>query len=398
MKTQDLIKLSTRMFKARASRTLLTILGMGIGIGAILFLVALGYGLQRTLLKALTTSESLLTVDVLPDKEAGLHITPERLNEFSGMEEVAEVSPAVDLPAKVKFGELTSDAVAVFVRPSFLKLGGMKTLGGELLGGNNEQGIVISSALAKVFDQEPSEIIGKTFIFSLSPPEESEEEEEGKIISIDTPFEIIGVVESGDTLFYAQDSSISQLLTFSEYSQVKVKCRSSSNVNQVKSQLSSAGFLVSALSEKVEEINKLFKIINFILALFGIVALSVSAVGMFNTMTVTLLERIQEIGIMKAVGASSRDIFWVFITESTVMGFFGGLSGIVLGIVVGKIFNLGINFIAARFGGQSVELFYFPPWFVLLVLIFAVTVGFATGIIPARRASIIDPLKALQYK
>ena len=398
MKTRDLVKLSTRMFKARASRTLLTILGMGIGIGAILFLVALGYGLQRTLLKALTTSESLLTVDVLPNKEAGLHITPERLDEFSGMEEVAEVSPAVDLQAKIKFGELTSDAVAVFVKPSFLKLGGMKMLGGGLLSDNNEQGIVISSALAKVFDQEPSEIIGKTFIFSLSPPEESEEKEEGKTISIGTPFEIIGVIESGDTLFYAQDSSISRLLTFSEYSQVKIKCRSSSNVDQVKNQLSSAGFLVSALSEKVEEINKLFKIINFILALFGIVALSVSAVGMFNTMTVTLLERIQEIGIMKAVGASNRDVFWVFITESTVMGFFGGVAGIFLGFVVGNFFNLGVNFIAARFGGQPVDLFYFPLWFVLLVLIFAMVVGFATGIIPARRASVIDPLKALQYK
>ncbi len=99
------------------------------------------------------------------------------------------------------------------------------------------------------------------------------------------------------------------------------------------------------------------------LAFFGVIALIVSAIGMFNTMTVALLERTEEIGIMKSIGASDVDIMMMFISESTIMGFFGGLTGIGLGIITGKIFNLGVNFLANHFGGQSISLFFIPPGF-----------------------------------
>jgi putative ABC transport system permease protein len=400
MKSNDLIKLSTRMFKARTGRTVLTVFGMGIGIGAILFLVGLGYGLQKTLLQAITTSESLLTIDVMPNEEnSGLRLDKDRITEFSEMKEVAEVSPAVNLPAKINFEDLTSDAVAVFIEPSFLKLSGAKASQGSLLKENNSRQVVISSALSKVFNEDPAGMIGKSFSFAVNVPgEAATENSQEKLVSLDAPFEISGVIESEDVLFYVQAGNLNGVSPIAAYSQVKVKCRTSGDLNQVKSQLSEEGFSVSALSEKVDEITKLFNIINVILALFGVVALSVSAIGMFNTMTVALMERIQEIGIMKAVGASRRDIFWMFVTESTVMGFFGGLCGIVLGYVAGRISNAAINFIAARFGGQPIELFFFPFWFVALILAFAVFVGFATGVVPARRAGATDPLSALQYK
>jgi putative ABC transport system permease protein len=119
---------------------------------------------------------------------------------------------------------------------------------------------------------------------------------------------------------------------------------------------------------------------------------------MFNTMTVTLLERTEEIGIMKSIGAYDSNILSMFVAESTVMGFLGGVSGVIIAFIEGKIFNFGVNMVATYFGGQKADLFYTPLWLFASIILSAGVVGFLTGIIPAKRASSIDPLEALRYK
>ena len=128
------------------------------------------------------------------------------------------------------------------------------------------------------------------------------------------------------------------------------------------------------------------------------IALIVSAIGMFNTMTITLLERTEEIGIMKAIGASKSDISLMFIMESTLMGFLGAVGGVGIGYIGGLVINILINAVATRFGGEAVSLFYSPLWFVMTVIGFGAFVGFLTGVFPARSASRIDALDALRYK
>ena len=134
------------------------------------------------------------------------------------------------------------------------------------------------------------------------------------------------------------------------------------------------------------------------LGCFGVIALIVSAIGMFNTMTIALLERTVEIGIMKSIGASDLSISGMFVTEATIMGFLGGIGGVILGLLTGEIFNALINFVATKFGGTSLDLFFSPPWFIFMIVVFGTVVGCATGVIPARRASNIDPLDALRNK
>jgi putative ABC transport system permease protein len=131
---------------------------------------------------------------------------------------------------------------------------------------------------------------------------------------------------------------------------------------------------------------------------FGVIALIVSAIGMFNTMTIALLERTTEIGVMKSIGASDLNISMIFATEATIMGFLGGLGGVVMGLATGNFFNILINTVAVRFGGEKLDLFYTPLWFIIIIISFGTIVGLMTGIIPARRASKIDPLDALKNK
>jgi putative ABC transport system permease protein len=158
------------------------------------------------------------------------------------------------------------------------------------------------------------------------------------------------------------------------------------------------GFSVSALSDTVEQANKIFRAIQIILGFFGVIALIVATIGLINTMTISLLERTNEIGIMQALGASPQDVKKIFLAESLVIGFLGGVGGIFLGIFGAEVFNWGLNILAKSLGGQAVELFYYPLWFLLFIIFLSLFVGLIGGLWPAQRAAKLNPLEALRYK
>ncbi len=397
MQKSDLLQLATRMFKARKGRTALTILGMGIGIGAILFMVGLGYGLQRVLLDAITTSDSLLTLDVSADSEKGSRLNGETVGKIESLEGVAEVVSAYDLQSQLKFEDISADATGIITSPALLKLEGKSKATGKSDFGEKPKSVVLTSAFSRLFETSPEEMIGKPVFFSVFVPALQENEELEKR-EIDSSYEIVGVIESEETVFYVSESELSPILSGADYSRLKVKSQSSEYLDSLKTRLSEEGYSVSSLSETVNEVNKMFRVIKIILALFGTIALLVSAIGMFNTMTVALLERTKEIGIMKSIGASETDILLVFLLESSIMGFLGGVAGVVLGVTSGIIINLLANIVAWRMGGQTMMLFHFPAWFILFIIGFSLFIGFLTGVVPARRASTIDPLDALRSK
>lgn len=415
MRFIDLFKLSTRMFKARLSRTLLTVLGMSIGIGAILFLVSLGYGLQKTLLERITTSDSLLTLDVSEAKSGIVTLNNEMLDKIKALPGVEEVSPAFQITTQGHLEDLSADLVTIGTKPSFLKLGGFKASKGTLLSEDNANGIVISSSIAQVFGKSVDEMVGKEMTFSFFVPNvvpvdaqadasadgssssDSVAQTELNRMDSETKYTIVGVVDGADNVVYINSSSLTNL-NIDRYGQLKVKCHTNAQMAVARDTILEYGLLVSSLSDTVDQANQIFNVVQIILMLFGFIALVVSAIGMFNTMTITLLERTEEIGIMKSIGASDMAISLMFFMESAIMGFLGGLSGVAIGWLGGLGFNALINFIATRFGGQKVSLFYSPLWFVFAIIGFSAIVGLFTGLVPARRASKIDPLDALRYK
>lgn len=401
MKFTDIFKLSTRMFRARTSRTLLTILGMSIGIGAILFLVSLGYGLQKTLLEKITTAESLLTLDVTEVKSGVVSLDRGMLEKIKNIDGVAEISPAFQTAAQGKMEDLSADLSVITTKPSFLRLGGIKVQKGNSLNDENKEQVIISSSVAQVFGKSTDDLMGKEISFTFYLPKE--ENSEGSLKSNFETFypgkkyTIAGVIESDENIVYVDLDSLENM-KIEKYSQLKVKCENSGVMGQIRDKILAEGLLVSSLSDTVEQANQIFRVIQIILILFGIIALVVSAIGMFNTMTIALLERTEEIGIMKSIGATDGAISIMFVMESAIMGFLGGLGGVAIGLLGGELFNGFINFIAKKLGGEPVDLFSSPLWFILLIIIFAAAVGFFTGIVPARRASKIDPLDALRYK
>lgn len=391
MKLLDLLKLSTRMFKARTTRTLLTILGMGVGIGAILFLVGLGYGIQKTLLETITTADSLLTLDIYPGEDRKA-IDSADISKISTIEGVEDISPVMETMGQMKYADLLSDLKVLAIDEKFIVWDGIKLEAGRSIGSGEKNGLVISSSLARVFEKDPTEMIGSDLRLML-PSKKGVGSEKTEMT-----FRVIGFVEKKEIMVFVNIADVKGVLPETGYSRLKAKCYSSGILPEVREKISRDGFVVSALTDIIHQVDKAFRVIRLILGFFGAIALMVSAIGMFNTMTVALLERTEEIGIMKSIGASEYDILGMFVFESTIMGFLGGISGLIIGILGGKIFNLLVNFFAERFGGYATTLFYFPGWFLLVIVGIATFVGFSTGVIPARKAGATDPLEALRYK
>jgi len=245
-------------------------------------------------------------------------------------------------------------------------------------------------------------MLNKEIKFTFFVPEEQKENNENlqsnfKRIDFPTSYVITGIVEGEENVVYINSSTLGDL-NINSFSQAKVKCHSSNVMGEVRDKILELGLLVSSLSDTVDQANKIFSIIQIILMLFGAIALIVSAIGMFNTMTIALLERTEEIGIMKSIGASALTIASMFFMEAAIMGLLGGLGGILMGLLGGELFNWVINILAARFGGEKVDLFASPSWFIPIIVAFSALVGIFTGFIPARRASKVDPLEALRYK
>jgi ABC-type antimicrobial peptide transport system permease subunit len=387
------------MFKTRKMRTFLTILGVGVGIGTVLFLVSLGYGLQNVVLGKITTADSLLSLDVSPGTAGIIGLSKENVEEIKKIEHVAEVSPVWNISAQISIDQLTGDALVYGVEPSFFRLSGIIPEIGSIFNSASDRKVVISSAAAKLFNIPTNEIVGKQIGLTLFLTKKNADGfEETESTERDGKYTIIGVIEDENTSYVFLPLETIMDLEIDSFTQLKVKVAANEYMEPIRNNIMDRGFIVSSLSDTIDQANKIFRIVQIVLALFGLVALIVSAIGMFNTMTIALLERINEIGIMRSIGASTGDIRKLFILESFLMGFLGGVFGVITGWVGGELANFGINLLAKSFGGQSLDLFYQPTWFVVLIIVFSSFIGFLTGVYPARKAAKLNPLTALRYK
>lgn len=398
MRTDDLVRLSTRMFKTRPLRTSLTILGVGVGIAAIVFLVSLGYGLQTLLLERITTSESLLSIDVNPSESGLVPLTPKQLETIAAFPHVKEISTVANVPAQISVNEFTGDALANIIRPSYFRLSGLEPMAGRFFNDDDRGKVVVSSTTLKLFNLKPEEALGKSLSIVMYFSKQGPDDEIAEVFERRAEFVVSGIIQSDVSSFIYLDQRDIVDVEFPEYAQAKVRVQSEEYLESIRDQVKDMGYSVFALVDTIKEANKIFRAMQVTLALFGIVALIVAAIGMFNTVTITLLERTQEIGIMKAIGAANGDIFIMFLSESALMGFLGGLSGVILGYVGGDLVNIMLNLLAQRLGGEPLSLFYRPFWFIGGVVAFSGFVGFLTGILPARRAAKINTLAALRYK
>jgi putative ABC transport system permease protein len=181
------------------------------------------------------------------------------------------------------------------------------------------------------------------------------------------------------------------------YSSVGIKVTSPKYVEPIRKRMEKLGFRTFAMLDQLEEIKTGFHFVDLFLFAVGMIGISVAALGIINTMVMSILERYKEIGIMKAVGASDKDVKKIFFFESGVIGFLGGVFGLALGWIVGNIINLIINSVAMQQGVPHVSYFRFPWWLCLGAIGFSILISLVAGIYPTLRAARVDPVVALRH-
>jgi putative ABC transport system ATP-binding protein len=256
---------------------------------------------------------------------------------------------------------------------------------------------IVNKAFLAVLGIKENDSIGKKFNISFVATEGLTDENK-KVISSAVEYKILGVTPDTKTpIVYVPIIDVKQL-GLANYSQVKLVVTSEKDLAKVRKQVEVLGFKTTSVADTVSQIELLFRTLRLILGLLGVVALSVAALGMFNTLTVSLLERTHEIGMMKAIGMKSTEVHDLFLTESMIMGVFGGIGGLLFGIVCGKILSLILTIFAVFKGVGLIDITYIPFSFVFLIILLSLTVGIITGIYPAHRATKISALDALRYE
>jgi putative ABC transport system permease protein len=152
-------------------------------------------------------------------------------------------------------------------------------------------------------------------------------------------------------------------------------------------------FNVQTFEQLMAQVSQILGVVGSVLVIIALISLIVGGIGIMNTMYTSVLERTKEIGIMKAVGAKNSQIMWLFVLESGFYGIIGGIMGIVIGFSMGKIGEF-----AATAAGYPNLKAAFPLWLIFGSLFFAFLVGSISGLAPARAAARLKPVQALRYE
>ncbi len=166
----------------------------------------------------------------------------------------------------------------------------------------------------------------------------------------------------------------------------------------VRNRLTELGFQSFSIVDQLEQLRTVFLIMNATLGLLGGISLLVASFGIANTMIMSILERTREIGIMKAIGAEDGEIRLIFFVEAAVIGFVGGVIGVLAAWGIDALANrLAYRFILKPQNAEFVDFFSIPPYLWIGAILFAVLISIMAALYPASRAARIDPVKALRH-
>ena len=444
MTVRDTASLALRNLGQAKLRTSLTTLGVAIGIASLAGMVSLGVGLQDQLVERFTKSGMFDSVTVMPGSvgqitfgpggrgrggfgrnsaavavpENARELTEDALAELAALPQVKDVYPTLRVPVEVKYGNDSEFAVAAGVPMAASGIGAFQAIPyGRFFNGDTEPACMLSLDFAKrMNDADPKSLIGKELILDYASSAA------GTMQRSEMKCPIVGIVERETGPFsgaagvsplmipmgqakamFATSLATAQALlrdptkTSRPYQSAVVKVKSAQRTQEVEDQIKKMGFSAFSVIDALQGAKRGFLILDIVLSLIGSIALAVSALGIMNTMVMSILERTREIGIMKAIGGSDGDIRRIFLIEASAIGFFGGITGVILGWIVGRIINIGANIYIQQQGGTPGNLFSLPFWLIGGAIGFSIAISLLAGSYPAARAAKLDPIQALRH-
>ena len=432
MNTRDLLHLVLSNLRRMKARVAMTAIGVVIGTAAVVVLVSLAAGLQRTASQDLGSMGDLTKITVYSPtfirSVGGQSVEEEVLNgktltEFRRIPNVVAATPEEYLAGSgvLRLNRLTGNAQIIGIDATQVTRLGLPLGSGTdrlgrwqvLVGASVAEGFYDPQARRPV--KEPPDLQGQAVQLVLSRIGD-----DGEPVERVVRLRVTGVLkESGgqdDHRLYLALNDVLELNGWllghrpnpdrDGYQRALVKVGTSDQVLAVEREIRSQGFYAYSPRSTLQELNIFFLVIQGVFGGIGAIALLVAAFGIANTMTMAIYERTREIGLMKAVGATNRDVMSIFLAEAGSIGLLGGIGGVLLGTGLGALIDLiAGTYLAAQAVQQgasasdlSISLIYTPPWLLIFATLFAAMVGVASGIYPAMRAAALSPVAALKYE
>ncbi|MEI6499282.1 MAG: FtsX-like permease family protein [bacterium] len=183
------------------------------------------------------------------------------------------------------------------------------------------------------------------------------------------------------------------------YASAIVKVNNTDNVEGVAGKVANLGYGATTAKNMIDQMNKIFMTVGLVLGLIGGISLFVAGIGIINTMVMATYERIREIGVMRACGATRAIIRRLFTFEAAMLGFWGGVFGMIISFGLGKLAKLIAEKNSTNLGNIPIDnIGNFPWWLVVGVIIFTTMIGLISGLYPAARAAKLNPVEALRHE
>ncbi len=457
MRRQDLIRMCLQNLRRRKSRTLLTVLGVLIGCCSIVIMVSIGIGMKESQDKMLSEMGDLTIITVYRPSggKQGKKLNAAAVKEIAAMQDVDAATPRVsadEITVKLYAG---SDRryVCDYTSAAGLALNAMPGLGYTLLDGDyiperpqnaddSQSAALAGQYLAYAFrdTMRPSGAdmvdlysmyhadgtVGEppdAYFDIMKTPLVMELSTDDKIPPVKVELTIAGRVKEDYSKGYEtsmgvlMDSKTLQTLLNkakqaagrpvdpnAAYQTVLVKVTSIDKVADVEQSIKKLGFQTSSMESIRKPMEKEARQKQLMLGGLGAVSLFVAALGITNTMIMSISERTREIGVMKALGCYVRDIRVMFLMEAGAIGLLGGIVGSVISLLASAVMNLaaGAGSIASPQDALLVlttpggRLSVVPPWLVAFAVAFSILIGLGSGYYPANKAVKIPALEAIK--
>ena len=458
MRFIDLLLVTFKNLFRQKGRTVLTIAQMMVGVFLISMMLSIGSGLKNLMLSQVTLfsnkrtmtihkgSHSMLEKGILSlgfgsaveefqgddtsDEKADYVFDNDELDKIRNLEHVTDaVFRTVILSDYIRLDQSDSKKLIITLNtmPNYLK----ERLRFSTVNSNQlsfTDGIIIPGGYADAWDMTEDELLGQEVWVRVTQTTNNElqdlfsqQQQIGRNPNTkEFKLRIVGFVEKnvisqtghispnmGEIISaYITDQSISSYRDSSNSMEIMIIVDDEKNVSTVNQELEDMGYNTTTYDESVGQIGVVFDIISIALSVFGLIAVGVSSIGVANTLLMAVNERMKEIGVMKAVGASSKTIRTMFITEAAWLGLFGGALGLSTSYLISK----GINeFLQKGITIQgdvlidgllsdypALDISVYPLWMIIVIMVLIITVAILAGISPANKASKLDTIIALK--
>lgn len=459
MRLADLLGLSIKNLWRHKVRTFLTVMGVMIGAGAIIIMISLGLAMNKNFETQASQMGSLTMIQIYNWNQGGKTadgkdipvLDDAMIEKISRMKGVEMATPLMDLQLKAVAGKYTSYLYVMGIKPEALSSLGLILQEGELFGDEESYVMLVNQYSGQQFYQPNPRRY-------MPAPEDFNLMEEKVTLSVDmqygeklqsgmkppkVPYKPIKVRITGvtqvvggqyDYNLYMPISQVKKLKadldkfnkangntngggggvmyaskfgevgngTQSGYTQAIVKAKDMDSVNEVFEAIKALGYEAYSPIQMIEEMKKQSAGLRQILGGIGAMALLIAAIGITNTMYMSIYERTREIGIIKVIGARLHDIRKLFMVEAAWIGIFGGITGVLFSLAASLILNhsdiniMGGNQMWGPDGATRLPISYIPLWLMAAAFGFAMSAALIAGFFPARRAMRLSVMKALR--